>query len=344
MQLKKEKNPNAEIHARENVDENVYDPVAAVFEMISEAENKVCKTSKQRVERLLELNAMEVRHVKASNRSNEGLLRRYRREHQGSDHRTQLQTQLKNMQIELKKEEDLEKSKECFITQNSSFQETKEVLEDDQQVEKILDMKNVPWETFFGLVGIPVSHTVQNYTDPMNIGINEHLKEVVASSECALNQKSLWSLSGSENNYTNLDNLAQIWGFKGKVTAVVPIKSWNDPTVWRAYHNGPLFKMATSSQLRGARMPMQQDQAALTSAAFLRTVREWSHPNETQTSLMVDLLDTIQFTDPRTQGVPAEITEFIEQTEMHIINHMPSALAPMAKMLESKYVLKLCRL
>ena len=201
MQLKREMTPNAEICKSENVAESVEDPVAAVFEMISEAERKVCKTSKQRVERFLELNAMEVRHVKASNRSNEGLLRRYRREHQGSDQKRQLQTQLKNMQKELKKEEDSSRGKVCFITQNSSFQETKEVLEDDQQVEKILDMKNVPWETFFGLVGVPVSHSVQNYTDPMNIGINEHLKEVVASSECALNQKSLWSLSGSENKY-----------------------------------------------------------------------------------------------------------------------------------------------
>ena len=320
--------------------EQVKDPVAEVFEMISEAENKVCKTSKQRVTRLIELDAMKVRQVKASNRSNEGLLRRYRRE-QGTDgQHKQLQTQLKNMQTDLRKEKDPTRSKVCFITQTSAFQETKEVLEDDQQVEKILEMKSAPWETFFGLVGIPVSHTIQNYTDPMNIGINEHLKEVVSSSECALNQKSLWSLSGSENTFVNLDNLVDTWGFKNKVTAVVPIKSWNDPTVWRAYHNGPLFKMATSSQLRGARMPMQQDQVALTSASLLWTVKEWGSPNKTQASLMVDLLDTIQFTDPRSQGVPAEITEFMEQTEMHIVNNMPSALAPMSKMLQSKYVLR----
>ena len=56
---------------------------------------------------------------------------------------------------------------------------------------------------------------------------------------------------------------------------------------------------------------------------------------------MVDLLDTIQFTDPRRNGaVPAESTDFMEQPELHIINNMSSALAPMAKMLESKYVLK----
>ena len=126
---------------------------------------------------------------------------------------------------EMLKEENMVESKVCFVTQQTSFQETKEVLEDRSEMSKRDD---IPWERVFGLVGIPVSHTVQNYTDPMNIGINEHLKEVVSSSECSLNQKSLWSLSGTKDTMVNLDNLCKkIWGFKSKVTAVVPIKAWN---------------------------------------------------------------------------------------------------------------------
>ena len=51
--------------------------VEEVYKMISEAENQVYKTSKERMQRLIELNAMEVREVKATNKSNKGLLRRY---------------------------------------------------------------------------------------------------------------------------------------------------------------------------------------------------------------------------------------------------------------------------
>ena len=245
--------------------------------------------------------------------------------------------QLENM-TELLKEENTTKSKVCFVTQQTSFQETKDVLEDREEMSKRDD---IPWERVFGLVGIPVSHRVQNYTDPMNIGINEHLKEVDSSSECSLNQKSLWSLSGTKDTMVSLDNLCKkTWGFKNKVTAVVPIKSWNDPTVWKAYHNGPLSKMVMSSQLRGAHTLMQHDEQAFTAAALLRTITDWATPNETQALLMADLLDTIQFTDPRRNGaIPAEITDILEQPEVHIINNMSSALAPMAKMSESKYVL-----
>ena len=320
-------------------DEASPEAIEEVYEMISEAENQVYKTSKERMQRLIELNAMEIRHVEATNKSNRGLLRRYKREHE-EGHSKQLLNQLETMQNALMAvEEDTTRSEMCFITLQSSFQETKDVLE---AREEMLKMEGIPWEKFFGLIGIPVSHTVNNYTDPMNIGINEHLKEVVSSSKCSLNQKTLWSLSGTKDTKVNLDNLCKkTWGFKSKVTAVVPIKSWNDPTVWKAYHNGPLSKMVMSSQLRGAHTPMQQDEVAFASATLLRTVTDWKRPNKTQASLMADLLDTIQFTDPRRNGViPTEITEFLQQTETHIITYMSSALAPMAKMLESEYVLR----
>ena len=94
----------------------------------------------------------------------------------------------------------------------------------------------------------------------------------------------------------NFDNLLKKpWGFKSKVTAVVPIKSWNDPTVWKAYHNGPLSKMVMSSQLRGAHTPMQQDEVAFASATLLRTVTDWKRPNKTHTQ-------------PNTQTKPTERT------------------------------------
>ena len=54
--------------------------IEEVYEMISEAENQVYKTSKERMQRLIQLKAMEVRDLKATDKSNKGLLRRYRRE------------------------------------------------------------------------------------------------------------------------------------------------------------------------------------------------------------------------------------------------------------------------
>ena len=285
--------------------ESTEEAIEEVFEMISEAENQVYKTSNLRMQRLTELNAMKVRDVKATNKSNAGLLRRYKREHE-EGHKKKLLSQLETMQkalSDLNETEDGD-TKTCFITQESSLEETKDVLE---QLEERLKMEDIPWEKLFGLVGIPVSHNVQNYTDPMNIGINQHLKEVVASSECCLNQKSLWSLSGSKNSFVNLDNLAEKFGFKNKVTAVVPIKSWNHPTVWKAFHDGPLSKMVMGSQLRGAHIFMQWDELAFTTATLLRTVIDWASPKETEAVLMADLLDTIQFTDPRRNGaVPEE--------------------------------------
>ena len=308
--------------------------------MISDVEDQVYKNAKARLGRLSELCAMEVRAVKASNKSNAGLIRRYKREHKEGQQK-QIQDQCQSMKETLQEEQQTNpKVKECIISLQNSFEETRDLLEDGEALARMSKIEGLPWETLFGLVGIPVSHAVQNYTDPMNIGINEGLKEVVPSTEFALNQKSLWSLSGSKNTVVNLDNLATKWGFKNKVTAVVPIKSWNHPTVWKAYHKkGPLSKMVMSAQLRGAHTPMQQDEQAFTAAALLRTVEDWPKPNEGQALLMADLLDTIQFTDPRSQGVPASLKEFMNQTEKYIVNNMPSALAPMAKMLESKHIL-----
>merc|ERR1712130_497848 len=89
------------------------------------------------------------------------------------------------------------------------------------------------------------------------------------------------------------------------------------PTVWKAYHNGPLSKMVMSAQLRGAHTPMQQDEQAFTAATLLRTIHDWENPNEGQASLMADLLDTIQFTDPRRNGdIPPEITDFTEAVKL----------------------------
>ena len=63
---------------------------------------------------------------------------------------------------------------------------------------------------------------------------------------------------------------------------------------------------------------MQQDELAFTTGTLLRTITDWQTPSGTQASLMADLLDTIQFTDPRTNGaVPEEIDDFMERIRLH---------------------------
>ena len=124
--------------------------------MMREAEDQVYVTTRQRLE--AGLKPLEVRQVQGSNKSNQGLLRRFKRgpgEHQDG----QLKAQWRSMQKELKgkDEERMSSIKECFISQECSLQETKAVLEDDQMIEEILKMDDIPWERFFGRYGLSIA-------------------------------------------------------------------------------------------------------------------------------------------------------------------------------------------
>ena len=70
--------------------------------MISEVEDKVCKTSKERMQRLIELKAMELRQVKGATKSDMGLLRRYKKTHEHGQ-KKQLLNQFENMKRDLVK-------------------------------------------------------------------------------------------------------------------------------------------------------------------------------------------------------------------------------------------------
>ena len=73
-------------------------------------------------------------------------------------------------------------------------------------------------------------------------------------------------------------------------------RSWNHEAVWKAYHKtSNLAKYLLSAQMRGTETMMSDDHVAFTSAALLRAMTDWSQPNQSQASLMADLLDTIRF-------------------------------------------------
>merc|ERR1719204_794908 len=73
-----------EVHAELSSNkEATPEAIEEVKEMISEVEGKVCKTSKERMQRLIELKAMELRQVKGATESDMGLLRRYKTHEHG---------------------------------------------------------------------------------------------------------------------------------------------------------------------------------------------------------------------------------------------------------------------
>ena len=179
--------------------------------------------------------------------------------------------------------------KACLWNHENCLQTTKNVIDELLQTGEKTSM--VPLKeptTLFGLVGIPVSHIVQNYTDPMNLGINKCLIDITPSI-CHLNQSSLWCWKQSTGATSCSKKPLQHTGLKEKVTAVVPIKAWNHPAVWKAYNKSTcLGKLILSAQLRGTFTAMPKDQSALTAATLLRAIQMGPQPMS-QASLMADL-------------------------------------------------------
>ena len=293
----------------------------------------VIKGSKARHKRIEKLKELELRNLKGNTKSSRGLMRRFRNEKKKGEAEMMTYQQLVNLKEELKDQEDSPKDKTCFMSHESSLISAQiavnELLEQLEKGDKIPLEKLI---TLFGLVGIPISHDVQNYTDPMNIGIDSGLKAVVPSNQCHLSQRSLWGLSGTNHN----ESLGQSFGFNSKITAVVPIKSWNHPVVWNAFQKKTtLGKYLLSAQLRGTDTPIPSDHVAFTTSTLMRALQQWPEPNESEASLMADLLDTIQFKNHNREV----LKEFMEKSDFHIISNMASGLAPIAKMMESAEVL-----
>jgi hypothetical protein len=316
------------------------DKMEHVQSMISDVEDNISKSSKERVKLVTDMQRnrareqrikeLDMRNLKPDSKTNRGLIKRFQSsKNQGeaetisTDKLQQIQKDLSNIKVKEGPE-----TKTCFWSHENSLQSTRDTVE--ELLKQGTPVKDI--HLLFGLVGVPVSHDVRNYTDPMNIGINGGLTDVTPSDQCHLSQRSLWDLSGTVHNQT----LASPFGLKSKVTAVIPIKSWNHPAVWKAYNKTTtLGKFLLSAQFRGTDTPLPQDQSAFTSATLLRTVQMWPQPNQTQASLMADLLDTIMFNFHN----QTSINDFKDFPHHHIINNMASALAPMAKILESRELL-----
>ena len=161
----------------------------------------VIKGSKARHKRIEKLKELELRNLKGNTKSSRGLMRRFRNEKKKGEAEMMTYQQLLDLKEELKDKEDCPKDKTCFMSRESSLVSAQIAV--DELLQQLKEDDKIPLEkliTLFGLVGIPVSHDVQNYTDPMNIGIDSGLKDVVPSNQCHLSQRSLWGLSGTNHN------------------------------------------------------------------------------------------------------------------------------------------------
>ena len=202
----------------------------AVHDMITDTEDTIGKSSRQRVrlvmdqdlskkreERMAEL---KLRSLEDGGKSEKGLERRFNRMKKDGKAEGVSIKSLRHVQIDLEDQKDDYMTKRCFHSYENSLEATKISLDELLKLRPTGDLPIEKIVALFGLVGVPVSHKVDNYTDPMNIGINGGLLEVTPSDQTHLNQKSLWSLSGTDYN----QNLVQHTGSKMTVTAVIPIR------------------------------------------------------------------------------------------------------------------------
>ena len=127
---------------------------------------------------------------------------------------------LQKIQEDINDKENDDLAMKCSWSNEDSLEVTKIAIE---EILKSKTISHLPIEkivALFGLVGVPVSHKVDKYADPMNILINGGLLEVAPGDKTHLNQKSLWSPSGRELN----ENFVQHTASNMTVTAVIPIR------------------------------------------------------------------------------------------------------------------------
>ena len=104
----------------------------------------------------------------------------------------------------------------------------------------------------FGLHGLAINHKAGNYTDPMLIGLNQGVRDTIHEvfTNVCLNQSVLWYAKQSGQEMAAP-------GFNKAITAVVPIKDWNHPAVWKLFvHDSDIGAMQTSAHLRNTITPL----------------------------------------------------------------------------------------
>eukprot|EP00092_Neocalanus_flemingeri_P031248 GFUD01033941.1.p1 GENE.GFUD01033941.1~~GFUD01033941.1.p1 ORF type:complete len:1687 (-),score=433.49 GFUD01033941.1:23-5083(-) len=324
-----------------------------IQDMIDEVEFKITQDLQKRAQLLTdtrtsernkrradveELRVEELRKL-GSSKADKGLHHRFMNHIKETNYKEMDIEDVRTIEKAINGVQDKQQMPECFVLHTSSLEATK-ISANEFLKKGSCNVTSIDYLKQFGLNGIPIVHVVDNYTDPMNIGINNGVKEVANARSFCLNQSSLWNAK----SLNQVKSLSLHSGVENDFTAVVPIKSWNNIELWTAFRKNPLGKMGISAHLRGTANPLPNDQSALTCATLMQTIKLWDDPKECEAEVMADLLDTIQFHTGTRQSTMStadrKMMGIVGSADELLINEMASELAPIANIMGSKEVLK----
>lgn len=247
--------------------------------------------------------------------------------------------------IFMKEIDELEKATEkddmprCFILQETALESCVTALKAAIEIFSnygTLDVENCL--QLLGLVGIAIKHTVDNYVEPMNLGLNHGFKDKIQDiyPGIVLNQTSVWF--AAKNNET-----LKAPGFNAEITSVVPIKKWNHPLVWKLYNSlTSIAVLQCSAQLRRTLTPLPRDRRAFAASALMKMVAMWQNPSEIQARTMADMLDSIQlFKTPKELAKLTTLLMEDKNPDYHFTdaNAFNSELGPFAMLMVDKVLL-----
>jgi len=247
--------------------------------------------------------------------------------------------------IFIKEVDEIEKATEkddmprCFVLQETALESCVTALKAAIEIfgnYGSLDVENCL--QLLGLVGIAIKHTVDNYVEPMNLGLNHGFKDKIKDiyPGVVLNQTSVWF--AAKNNET-----LKAPGFNEEITSVVPIKRWNHPAVWKLYNSlTTIAVLQCSAQLRRTLTPLPRDRRAFAASALMKMVAMWQNPSEIQARTMADMLDSIQMF--KTPEELAKLTTLLmedKNPDFHFTdaNAFNSELGPFAMLMVDKDLL-----
>ena len=302
------------------------------------------KTLRQKIAELKNLSNIEAMtgHMKSnmlrnlgSGRGDMGLMKRYMRTDQGKDPQTMMSDAIEKCKTalpDLKKEVDTSVREECFFSKESSLEAA--IVAIETCADLFQDSSDVTPDsllTVFGLHGLAIKHKAGNYTDPMLIGLNQGSRDTIYEvyTNVCLNQSVLWFAKQNGSEITAP-------GFNKPITAVVPIKDWNHPAVWKLFcHDSDIGAMQMSAHLRNTLTPLPKDRVAFSASLLLKMMSDWANPTEIQQKMMANVLTSIQWKNQNdkakaiAEGLKGENPLTMLSTE----NNLASELAPFAQVL-----------
>ena len=302
------------------------------------------KSLRQKIAELKNLGNMEAMtgHMKSnllrnlgSGKGDMGLMRRFYRTDQGKDPNTMMSEALKKSKAalaSLKAEKETGEREECFFSKESSLEAAIAAIENcGEMFDESDEVTPDSLLTVFGLHGLAIRHKAGNYTDPMLIGLNQGSRDTIFEvfTNVCLNQSVLWFAKQSGTEITAP-------GFNKTITAVVPIKEWNHPAVWKLFcHDSDIEAMQMSAHLRNTLTPLPRDRIAFSASLLLKMMSDWANPTEVQRKMMAGVLASIQWKNQSDKG--KKIADGLRGenplAEMSTENNLASELAPFAQVL-----------